>query len=276
MAARKRKYHDDPLVPFDAERIRAAVEQSGQSVASLAAALRIPQPTLHMIVSGSSRRCRASLLAKLSKRLRVVRPWLEGKADAGPFERQQALAAEAQGTTFEPWEQRRFMDPLPPLAKLRAATLVEGILQAWERDLAAGVAPPPPPETVLGRVWEGMDITQRRVWIGAWLEGLVSLPDFYRPFAYALPERIDASNADVLDWLETPDQALTTALTEALQRLLGPWLDGERRLNYGAAYAFLEALAQRSRKLSKSIDKHFFIRRVLAMRDEQRRAASHR
>jgi hypothetical protein len=254
-----RKYRADPLVAFISDRVRAAVRYSEVSVAALAGALAVPQPTLQYIVSGKTRRCRRSLLEKMAKRLHVQRRWLEGDPGAGPYVDRQIELAKRQGTISEPWELR---EGLPPLAELRAGTLIEDILGAWKRDLKSGVAPAPPPDTTVGQVWREMNEENRWIWIGAWLERLVLQPTAYRAAAYAFPERITARDIEVVDWLGEADEEMSTGLVSALERLLDPWLRGTRQLNYPAVYAFLESLKVPGNKVSRRVDKKYAIERA--------------
>ena len=259
MSPRLRKYRDDPLVAFAADRVQAAIRYDGVSVAALARALRVHQPTLYYVCSGKNRRCRRSLLEKLAKRLHVQRRWLEGDPEAGPYVDRQVELAKRQGTVFDPWELR---EGLPPLAELRAGTLVEDVLRAWKRDLKSGVAPAPPPDTTIGQVLQDMNEENRWIWIGPWIERLVLQPMVYRAAAYAFPERITARDIEVVDWLGEADEEMSTGLVSALERLLDPWLRGTRQLNYPAVYAFLESLKVPGNKVSRRVDKKYAIERA--------------
>jgi len=266
-----RKYRDDPLVVFAADRVQAAIRHDGVSVAALARALRVRQPTLYYVCSGKNRRCRRSLLEKMAKRFRVQRRWLEGDPDAGPYVDRQVELAKRQGTVFDPWELR---EGLPPFAELRASKLVDDILGAWQRDLRSGVAPAPPPDTTIGQVWRDMNEENRWIWIGAWLERLILQPTVYRQLAYRLPGKITAGQAELFDWLGSPDDSMSASLVDVLERLLAPWLEGSRPLNYPAAYAFLQALADRMRAVSRTIDGRYFGERAKEQRERtQRRRA---
>lgn len=276
MRRRRRKYEADPLVPFVHERLQAAVQESGLSVSRLAAVLRVPQPTLHWAVTGKSKRCRRSLLGKLARRLGIDPKWLRGEPDAGPFARRQATLAEQQGTVFETWERDHFFPSLPPMAELRAGTLVEAMMTAWARDLESGAAPEPSENTKIGSVWHKMDEAGRHVWIGAWLEDLLLTPQVYRPFAYSLPERIGAEDVDLLDWLEEKDDSFSISMITVLETLLSPWFNGVRALDYAAAYGFLEVLAVRRNAVIRTVDKGLRRRRIEEWREAQIRARANR
>jgi hypothetical protein len=238
MPKRDRGRAKDPLVPVSAKRLQAVLGESGTSVARLARIMKIPQPTLQYVVSGKTRRCRASMLTTLARRFDVQERWLRGDKDAGPFRDRLDADAEAHGTIFREGERRV---GLPLLLELRAARLVERCLDRWEQDLASGVAPPPDRYSLLGEVRIEMREERRALWLGAYLEYVLMSAHVFRQRIYEFPTEPTLEDTDLYRWLTSKDDAFATAWLTALEHLLSPWLEGERRLDYEACYDFLEA-----------------------------------
>jgi hypothetical protein len=198
----------------------------------------MPQPTLHAILSGKTKRCRASKRAALARQFGIQEGWLAGDPDSGPFNDRQMVLAERQGTTFEPWEWRT--SP-PALTELRAARLLDDCLQRWNEDLAQGLAPPPEPGTLLGDVCNSYKGESLTVWLGTFLERHLLEPYFFRLPIYGIPERVSEREAELLLWYWSRDDDFTTAWISALERLLAPWLEKKRHLDYAACYRLIQA-----------------------------------
>jgi transcriptional regulator with XRE-family HTH domain len=73
-----KKWQDDPLVSVRGERLRAALELAGLTVSEAARRMGVSQPRLHQMISGNAR-CRASVLLKFARLVRVSDEWLSGR-----------------------------------------------------------------------------------------------------------------------------------------------------------------------------------------------------
>jgi transcriptional regulator with XRE-family HTH domain len=232
-------------VAISGDRLRAAIAESGISVAKLARKIRMNQPTLQYVVSGKTKRCRASRRAVLANEFGVQEAWLAGEQEAGPFYDRQLAWAEQHGTIVLP-EERQVA--LPPLAQLRAARLVETCLERWERDLAEGIAPPPDRHSVLGQVrgnYKGKDLT---LWLGTYLEYLLCSASILRMKLYEYPQLRSGADSGLFTWFLSRDEKFTVAWISALEQLLSPWIEGLRQLDYPACYRLLEELARNQKE----------------------------
>jgi hypothetical protein len=73
------------------------------------------------------------------------------------------------------------------------------------------------------------------------LEGLLLKPYFFRLPLYGTPAILSARHAPLLLWYWESDEIFATAWVTVLDRLLAPWLERERRLDYAACYRLLQA-----------------------------------
>lgn len=245
MGKRDRGWSDDPRVPVSGEHVAAAVSERNLSVAEIARRIGVPQPTLHYIVAGKTKRCRRSVRDALANELGVLSGWLGGDLESGPFRnRNLRRIQQLPNTTVFPDE---FLPEPPPLAQLRATRLIEDIVAAWERDLASGLAPEPP--GVLAEVRKEMSGAERRAWLGEYFEGLLISAATFKPHIYQFPEKLTARDQELVEWWRKDDGGFAAAWVDALSRLLRPWLDGHQRLNYPACYEILTRLAEPGRAL---------------------------
>jgi transcriptional regulator with XRE-family HTH domain len=98
---RPRKWQDDPLTPVRGVRLRAALELRGLTVSEAARRTGVSQPRLHQLVSGNTR-CRASVLLRLARLVRVSDAWLSGHLVGLPGARvsEQHLLSNARSTLW--------------------------------------------------------------------------------------------------------------------------------------------------------------------------------
>src|SRR5689334_8225672 len=96
---RAAKWQDDPLVTVRGERLRAALEFAGLTVSEAARRIGVSQPRLHQAINGNER-CRASLLLKFARLVRVSDEWLGGRISRLPGSRpsDQQLLLNARST----------------------------------------------------------------------------------------------------------------------------------------------------------------------------------
>ena len=83
----KRKHRrkaDEPLVPIDGSRVRAAIEWQRLTVNGAAKRMQVRQQTLDSIVRGKTKRCYHSLREKVAALLELPAEWLGGETDLVP------------------------------------------------------------------------------------------------------------------------------------------------------------------------------------------------
>jgi transcriptional regulator with XRE-family HTH domain len=68
-AVADRKHGQDPLVPIRGDRVRAALDRSGESVSELARRVGVSQQRVDLIANGTTKRCRRSLRTSIAKAL---------------------------------------------------------------------------------------------------------------------------------------------------------------------------------------------------------------
>ena len=74
--------------------------------------------------------------------------------------------------------------------------------------------------------------------LGMHLESIF-VPMALRPWLFEFPEKLTEDDFDLIEWWMSEDEVTETSLIRAARRLLKPWLDGERRLNYEFCYRIL-------------------------------------
>jgi hypothetical protein len=198
----------------------------------------VGQPTLHYLVSGKAKRCRASIRRGLARQFKIKEGWLAGDPNSAPFRDRNLARAERQGTIISPEERRQ---ELPPLAELRVARLLEDCLRRWEQDVDSGVANLPDEGTRLGVICRNYSGEARIDWLGDFLETFLFGPKFLRLLIYGIPKRLGKAESELLHWYWKSDVDFTSAWVETLQALLGPWLEGHMPLDYEGCYGSLEA-----------------------------------
>ena len=67
-------------------------------------------------------------------------------------------------------------------------------------------------------------------------------PMTLRPLVFDFPGTLTEDHTELLAWWGSQDEVLETSLIRAARRLLKPWLDGERRLNYAFCYEALDKI----------------------------------
>src|SRR5712692_1293796 len=150
MTGPKRKHRrkrEDPLVPINGARVRAAIEWKGLSVNAAAARMGVSQQTLDSIVRGKTKRCYESLRQQLAAMVGRPAKWLGGETDLQP-----ALTSwlPLPELGYQPplWvdENMRIVRPaadgdltqrtsLPPRYQLAAHDLSSEIIKSWKRDI---------------------------------------------------------------------------------------------------------------------------------------------
>ena len=252
------KREDDPLVPIQGVRVRAAIEWRGLSVNGAAARMKVSQQTLDSIVRGRTKRCYQSLRDKLATLCELPAAWLGGETDLLPG-LTPWLPLPELGYQPPLWvdENMRVVRPsggsdltqrttLPPRYQLAAHQLSQQIANAWKRDVAAdnGEA-----KTALSRLakgrwmerpWDRAMMLVTRLVSGFWWRRLFLMPPGNR-MAPENPQR----GAEALE----ADNQFAAHAASALTALLQPWFTGERQLDYKA---FVRALEWASRGSGKN------------------------
>ncbi|MGH7614889.1 MAG: helix-turn-helix domain-containing protein [Gemmatimonadales bacterium] len=256
-----RRKSEDPLVPIDGGRVRAAIEWKGLSVNGAAGRIKVSQQTLDSIVRGQTTRCYQSLREKLAKLLDLPAAWFGRETDLLPS-LTPWLPLPELGYSPPLWvdENMRIVRPpaggdltqrstLPPRYQLAAYELCRQITEAWKRDIADGNQEA---KAALSRLAEGrwknnpwdrlMMLVTRLVSAFWWRRLFLQPPE--------LPAPVDPKRFTDAEWralgetmmlqnqrrageeLDTDDQ-FAAAAAAALATTLRPWFSGERELNYG-------------------------------------------
>lgn len=232
----KGKFGDDPLVPIDGERVRAAIELYRQVTIREAARrigelLKPPrqsqlrQSTLQSIVEGRTSQCRSSLRKAIARYVGLPEPFLAGEQDDIPGIIRE-LPIPAPGV-----RQLGPLSILPTRAQVAARRVGVRVLKAFERDIRDGIAPRPHECSVLLRAWDNPPVRRQLFSIG-----LHELLNPVRLRASLLARPTDGSPPSVPD---SEQDAIGTAVADSLEALLRPWLEGRETLNYSAFYRLL-------------------------------------
>ncbi len=263
-----RRKKEDPLVPIDGGRVRAAIAWKGLSVNAAAARMGVSQRTLDSIVRRKTKRCYQSLRDKFARLVARPADWLGGETDLQP-----ALTTwlPLPDLGYQPplWvdENIRIVRPtaegdltqrtsLPPRYQLAAHDLSADILKAWRRDIDRknSDAEKAIARLAIGRwkknPWDRATMLITRL-ISAfwWRRALLNPPE--------LPGGVDPKTMTDDEWqalgrkaraeveqhaaeqLASAD-AVATAGASALATVLLPWLRGDQQLNYRAFADLLE------------------------------------
>jgi len=229
----RRKREEDPLVPIDGARVRAAIEWKGMSVNGAAGRIKVSQQTLDSIVRGKTKRCYKSLRGGLGGLLDLPAAWLGGETDLLPS-LTSWLPYPELGYQPPLWvdENMRIIRPpaesgltqrttLPPRYQLAAHEICQQIAKAWKRDIERGNREA---KAALSRLAEGR--WKKNPWERAMMlvTRLVSAFWWRRLFLapQALPVR---EEGDV-------DDEFAAAAASALAATLQPWFAGKRELSY--------------------------------------------
>ena len=243
----RRKFAEDPLVPIDGGRLRAAIDLRGYTISGLARDIGVKQQTLDYAVH-RNQKCRQSLLTDVSRRLRVRELWLRG-GSGGP--------ARASRQTGENPNQ-------PPAAQLAESWLLSQCKTAFRRDLKA-FRPKLANARHDAESWsERRDAKERRrledrlllavselVDPELWRERLIAWNDKFlvpargqvlggrggpamRSFRRIRTARMVARRP-ALPPEPTPDErdSIVPVLAKAFESILEPWLSGRARIAYG-------------------------------------------
>lgn len=236
----KDKYKDNPLVPIDGARVRAAIrlQRDDRSVKATAEAIGVDHRTLDSIVQGKTLRTRESRLRGLSAFLHVSEAWLSGE-DQAPVD---GLPPWDLGSPVIPGEfgfhsdenfirhrlDRKVSDA--PLYQLAWARMVERVIRAWKRDLEEGVpAAQSAIDLIQGaypdlKLWSAVSLAVQRLMAVGWFRQVCLLPADHAegaPFIFRSREE-QVLSADT--WAKS--------VSEMLDVMLGPWFQGRQRLDY--------------------------------------------
>jgi len=263
-----RRKKEDPLVPIDGGRVRAAITWKGLSVNAAAARMGVSQRTLDSIVRGKTKRCYQSLRDKLARLVGRPATWLGGETDLQP-----ALTPwlPLPDLGYEPplWvdENIRIIRPpadgdltqrtsLPPRYQLAAHDLSADILRAWRRDIEREH---PDAQAAISRLaigrwkknpWDRAAMLITRLISAFWWRAALLSPR-------ELPGAIDPQQLSEDDWKAlgrkvrreaermaaeqlAADDEFAASVAAALNTVLRPWLTGDRELNYKTFVGMLE------------------------------------
>ena len=179
----------------------------------------------------SSRRCRRDLRKDLAKYVGLEggEAFLAGETTEVPgvfYEIPIPPLAERELAPLDLLPNLAPSDLLPSQAEAAIRRVGVRVLKRIERDIRNGKAPPPKNYAILRRVWDNP--TQRRSMISIALHELLS-PTRVRASLIVQPIRMSAADQD----------AVASALADALEESLKPWLLGKAALDYAAFYNLL-------------------------------------
>jgi hypothetical protein len=260
------KYRENQNVPIVAERLVAAIEFQGLSVKRTAELADEKQQTIQRIAQGTTQRCRHARRRRLAATLGVADEWLGG-ADVPP------IAGLPAGTAWtidgvdtrladENFSMFSIGDAaLPPAYQLQWVRLSERVLEAWRRDIAAGIED----AQTLAELFPGQDadagdptltvsrLLQRALGAMWWRRRLllpIRVPEAPANVDQLGPEerwelaleneRLVGAQAPGVSPADMDEFARRAA--EAIHVILGPWIEGRRALNYQAAFILLQWL----------------------------------
>ena len=243
-----RRKKEDPLVPIDGARVRAAITWKGLSVNAAAARMGVSQRTLDSIVRRKTKRCYQTLRDKLARLVARPAEWLGGETNLQP-----ALTSwlPLPDLGYKPplWvdENMRLVRPtaqgdltqrtsLPPRYQLAAHDLSADILKAWRRDIDRKN---PDAQAAISRLAVGR--WNKNPWDRAAMlvTRLISAFWWRRGFLKgALNSGLNASLK--AGTAESADDDFAVAAASALTTLLQPWLSGKQPLNYESFVDLLE------------------------------------
>ncbi len=243
----RRKLREDPLVPIDRQRLRAAINLRGYTISRLAREIGVKQQTLDCVVR-RNQKCRESLVRDASRTLRIRQLWLQG-GSGGP-------ARASRQTGGNPSQ--------PPAAQLAESWLLSQCKTAFRRDLKAfrpkltnarhdaessgerrdaeeyrrledrlllAVSELLDPEIWRERLIAWNDkflVPARGQVLGGW--GRPAMRSFRRARAVRMVECRPALPPE-----PTPDErdSIVPVLAKAFEAILEPWLRGRARIAYG-------------------------------------------
>ena len=272
----KRKHHrkvEEPLVPIDGARVRAAIEWAGLSINGTASRIKVSQQTLDSIVRGRTRRCRKGLRDKLAGLLELPTQWLGGETDLAPSlapwlpypelkkRPPRVLDENLMPHLVPPEGDTALRSTLPPRYQLAAYRLCKQIVAAWKRDIDAGNTEA---QAALSRMaagqwgnreWDRASMLVTRLVSAFWWRRLFlkppPLPEAIDPTRhytdeewFALGDKMMRQNQEqIAEQVEAADQIAASAAA-ALTTALRPWFENKRELSYPR---FIETLDWASR-----------------------------
>jgi len=274
IAKRKhRRKAEEPLVPIDGARVRAAIEWAGLTVNRAATHVQVRQQTLDSIVRLKTKRCYESLRDKLATLLDLPAEWLGGETDLLPSltpwlpypgeagRPPRVVDENLMGRPVPPDGDPTTRASLPPRYQLAAHQLGKKVLGAWKRDIERGNKEANEALARLGvgqwkkHEWERAAMLITRLLSAFWWRRLFLKPpplpppiDAERAYTdeewFALSAKILKENRDVIAEAAEAADELAAHAAAALSSALRPWFEGKRELSYRR---FLETLQWASR-----------------------------
>ena len=268
----KRKHRrkaEEPLVPIDGARVRAAIEWAGLTVNGAATRMKVRQQTLDSIVRQKTKRCFESLRDKLAALLDLPAEWLGGETDLlpsltpwlpypGEESRPPRVVDEnLVGRLVPPDGDPTLRAGLPPRYQLAAHQLGTKIFGAWKRDIDRGNNEAKEALARLGvgqwqqHEWERAAMLITRLLSAFWWRRLFLKPpplpqpiDAERAYTdeewFALSQNLWRENRErVTEAVEANDE-LAAHAAAALSTALRPWFEGKRDLSYRRSLDTLE------------------------------------
>ena len=213
--ARRRKYEDDRLLPIRGDRLRVAINRAELTVAGFARTHHLQQQTLDYIVRGKTKRCRGSLVARLSHALAVPEDWLTGEID---------VLDRADGAAFRTAEADRYVAAFP----LAWRALIDQVHDVAHREQI--------PRATRDRIeYAILHLTNPRMW--TWtlfgLDPRKSATEHGPVAQYNDTGRLRSAasvGAELDDWIRA-------TLADVLSAILLPWFRNEATLNVRALCA---------------------------------------
>ena len=272
----KRKHRrkvEEPLVPIDGARVRAAIEWAGLSINGTASRIKVSQQTLDSIVRGKTKRCYQRLRDKLAVLLELPAQWLGGETDLAPSlapwlpypgletRPPRVLDENLMPHLVPPEGDVALRSTLPPRYQLAAHRLCKQILGAWKRDIEGGnkEAQAALARFAVGqwrnREWDRASMLITRLVSAFWWRRLFLKPpplpkaiDPSRNYTdeewFALGDTMMRENQEqIAEQVEAADQIAANAAA-ALTTALRPWFENKRELSYPR---FIETLEWASR-----------------------------
>ncbi len=210
------------------QRVRALLEQfpewSAKTLAEEFQQQGIPgasRQTIGYICKGKNKTCRRPVREALAVTFGVPEEWL-GDPDAD------LLAPSSDYLLHVDDDRSRERQMIPPRSELAIYTTGRKLAAAWHRDLAVGVADLPSWVSEEFRQWVEKDRDEALTeFVTHALFSLFSLWRWRSILLVDAPAKVSLADAD----------RFTPAFTEAAEALLGPWMDGKRKLDYDTFYA---------------------------------------
>jgi hypothetical protein len=257
---KRKAWADDPRVPIHPAVLKAVLDERGWGPSELAHRIGRPYATQqnlsHLLKSGGTRKCRASLRRRIAKVLEVAEDFLAAEPTIPPYH-----PFDAEGFEYRYSAQTK-------LAASRLLTLIwKAVILDIEKDRAErGASYPFPPghltaHQALNWLCELFMVRPWREKLLMWRPGVESQrgyfePPWQGPGEVRSPRLRQLSKKEgvqypkgvqqIMSWEATPPkptpapdhEAAILAMIRAAEHLLRPWFDGEADLNYASVRDF--------------------------------------